>query len=378
MNPPAHVPVRRSFEQSRGHESLVEQHCIYPDPPILVLHGPEIFDSGEAGWLIDRIQPSRSIVAGVMARTAAEESHLPVEFQSEPPSFVIRSLIRPPILANRGKSPESGRIFGDIVASRLQDTGRGLVQIECSNRTIIIWDDGNRALASTLSRLTGFILMEAASTRDVQTDERRIRGCIPGEAVYVNGIIIGRAMADTVVLRSSEEGIQPVSGLAPKVHGIEKLKTQGPIDLSAAWCKSGSIRSAPPCRSTRTDHVGRVVVIDHCGHEIYQRIGHGCCGVLAIGDDTTAVCGHICAHRGIPVLGIVDGDCDGIVLETFADGSVVVQADMERDDDLGTEVAPMAGGRPVVWDDWVSSVLQMLGDRVKVVVDTRERPDAVR
>jgi hypothetical protein len=119
-------------------------------------------------------------------------------------------------------------------------------------------------------------------------------------------------------------------------------------------------------------------VIDHCGHEFYQRIGHGCCGVLAIGDDTTAVCGHICAHRGIPVLGIVDGDCDGIVLETFADGSVVVQADMERDDDIGTEVAPMAGGRPVVWDDWVSSVLHMLGDRVKVVVDTRERPDAVR
>jgi hypothetical protein len=196
--------------------------------------------------------------------------------------------------------------------------------------------------------------------------------------VYVNGIIIGRAMADTVVLRTIEGGIEPVSGLAPKAHGIEKLIRDGPIDLSAAWCKSGAIRSAPPRRSTRRERTGAVVVIDHCGHEIYRRIGHGCCGVLAIGDDTTAVCGHICTHRGIPVLGIVDGDGDGIVPESFAAGSVVIQAETELDDDIGNELAPMAGGRSVVWDDWVKSVLQVLGDRVKVVVDTREHRDAVR
>ena len=47
-------------------------------------------------------------------------------------------------------------------------------------------------------------------------------------------------------------------------------------------------------------------------------------------------------------------------------------------DDIGNELAPMAGGRSVVWDDWVKSVLQVLGDRVKVVVDTREHRDAVR
>jgi hypothetical protein len=378
MTTPVHTPVRRSPVQLKELMLLAEQNGKHPDQPILVIHGPEIFDSGEGGWLIDRIQPSRTIVAGVMARTAAEESNLPVEFQGEPPSSVIRSLTRPCILANHGKSPESGRIFGNIVASRLQDTGLGLVQIECSSRTVFIWDDGSRALASALSHLTGFILEEAASTRDMQRGRRSIRGCIPGEAVYVNGIIIGRAMADTVVLCSSEGGIEPVSGLAPKVHGIEKLIQEGPIDLSAAWCKSGPIRSAPPRQSARTGRTGSVVVIDHCGHEIYRRIGHDCCGVLAIGDDTTAVCGHICAHRGIPVLGVVDGDGDGIVLESFAAGSVVIQAETERDDDIGTELAPMAGERSVLWDDWVKSVLQVLGDRVKVVVDTRERPDAVR
>jgi hypothetical protein len=121
-----------------------------------------------------------------------------------------------------------------------------------------------------------------------------------------------------------------------------------------------------------------VVVIDHCGHEIYQRVLHDCCGVLAIGDDTTAVCGHICAHRGIPVLGIVDGDRDTIVTESFAPGSVVMMAQGERDDDIGAEVASMVGKSPVVWDEWVGAVLRLLGNRVRVVVDTRVKRDAVR
>lgn len=342
----------------------------------MVIHGPEIFDSGEAAWLIDRIRPSRTIVAGVMARTAAEESCLPVEFWGEPPSHVINVLTGPIFLANRGKTAMSGLIFGNIVASRLRE--RGLVQLECSNRTVIVWDSGDQVLASALSRLTGFILRHAGSTRRVHTQERRIQGCIPGEAVYVNGFVIGRATAETVVLRSSDRGIDVVSGLAPKRHGIEKLGRQSPLDLYTAWCKSGSIRSAPPRNGDPANRTGRVVVIDHCGHEIYRRIGQDCCGVLAIGDDTTAVCGHICAHRGIPVLGIVDGDRDAIVPEYFAAGSVVVEAGGERDDDLGSEVAPLAGAGSVVWDEWVDSVLRALGDRVRVVVDTRKRSDAVR
>ena len=51
---------------------------------------------------------------------------------------------------------------------------------------------------------------------------RQIRGCIPGEPVYVNGIIIGRATAEAVVLRSDGENVVPVSGLEVKQHGLEK------------------------------------------------------------------------------------------------------------------------------------------------------------
>jgi hypothetical protein len=348
-----------------------------PDHPFMVVHGPEIFDSGEAGWLIGCICPCRTIVAGVMARTAAEESGLDVEFQGEPPSSVIRKISGTVFLANHGKTPESGRILGEIVVSRLPRAG--LVQVECSNRTVFVWDSGDRALGATLSQLTGFELRCAVSSCCIDRQERTVRGCIPGEPVYVNGIIIGRATADTVVLRDREGGgIEPVSGLLPKVHGLEKLVCKGTIDLSTAWCKSGSIRSAPPKQRDRPVQRGYVAVIDHCGHEIYRRIPDDCCGMLAIGDDTTAVCGHICAHLGIPVLGIVDGDRDAIVAESFAPGSVVLLTEKERDDDIGVEVALLAKDTPVVWDELVDHVLGILGHRVRIVVDTREKYHAVR
>ncbi|MFA5415091.1 MAG: DUF2117 domain-containing protein [Methanoregula sp.] len=82
---------------------------------------------------------------------------------------------------------------------------------------------------------------------------------------------------------------------------------------------------AEPKTAGHAPGTGRVLVLDHCGYEFYTRLPDDCCGVLAIGDDTTAVCGHISLHRGIPVLGIVDGDQDLIVPHGFARGSVVVE-----------------------------------------------------
>jgi hypothetical protein len=204
---------------------------------------------------------------------------------------------------------------------------------------------------------------------------REISGCIPGEAVYVNGIIIGRATADTVVIRWNGQRIESVAGLLPKPHGIEKLSRMGQIDLATAWCKSGTIRAAVPKATGCAPEEGRVLVIDHCGHEFYARLPDDCCGVLAIGDDTTMVCGHICLHRGIPVLGIVDGDQDVIVPSGFARGSVIVEAITERDDDIGAEVAGRARTHMVRWSEWVDEILTYLDGRVKIVKDMREIRD---
>lgn len=341
-----------------------------PDSVVMVVHGPEIFDRGDVVWLMDVLSPGRVIVAGVMARTAAEESGLPVEFNAQPPSRVIRALDDPVFLANRGKTAKTGEIFGNIVASRLGDNG--LVHLECSSRTVYCWNNGNEELAGLLSHGTGYTKKSQKSIVHRQENVREIRGCIPGEAVYVNGIVIGRATAEVVVLRSTGYLIEPRSGLEPKPHGLEKLSLDRNFDISTAWCKSGPIRSAAPRIKGRVPCNGRVLVIDHCGHELYARIPEDCCGVLAIGDDTTGVCGHICSHRGIPVLGIVDGDRDAIVPSAFAPGSVVVEVLGERDDDVGKEIAGKVPDVQVIWDEWVKEIIEYLNRRVRIVIDLRE------
>ncbi len=338
----------------------------------MVVHGPEAFDRGDVVWLLDRIHPRQVIVAGVMARTAAEESGLDVEFDGRPPSRVIADLEGPVFLCNHGKTPQSGRVFGGIVASRLCD--RGLVHVECSSQTVYKWNGGDRLLALGLAGLTGYVMEDAISTDESRDGQRMIRGCIRGEPVYVNGIVIGRATADTVVLKSSGGGIEPISGIAIKSHGLEKLLRTFIPDIRTAWCKSGAVRTVAAKEGYRTGRQGRILVIDHCGHEIYQRLDSDCCGVLAIGDDTAAVCGHICTHRGIPVLGITDNDRDTILPSAFAPGSLVLDTRPERDDDVGAEIAKSVPEGSVCWDDWVLTVLERFAGRVTVALDLREAP----
>jgi hypothetical protein len=337
---------------------------------VMVVHGPEAFDSGDVRRLSARVRPDRTVVAGVMARTAAEESGIPCEYGDLPPSMVIRKIGDRVFLVNRAKTDQSGRVFGEIVASRLGD--RGLVHVECTSRVIYLWNDGDRALADSLSSKTGFPIIEAGAPVRSPAPSRTIRGCLPGEPVYVNGLVIGHATGEEVVLTEKDGDIIPISGLAPKLHGLAKCAGIGTGDIADAWCKSGSIRSSLPAHHpVETNKTGKVLMIDHCGHEIYHRIHPAICGIVSVGDDTTAVCGHITAHRGIPVFGIVDGDEDHIVQPAFAPGSVVVEVLDGRDDDIGHEIAVHVDGNTVYWPSFVEKMLRILEGRVRIVIDAR-------
>ena len=333
---------------------------------IMVVHGPEAFDCGDVATLQGLLSPGKTVVAGVMARTAAEESGLPVTFDGDVPSSVIRRTGGMVFLVNHGKTPVSGRIFGEIVASRLPQGGP-LIQLECSSRTVYAWNGADLEFARLLAEKAGFSLEEAASGPKEGGAHREIRGCIPGEAVLVQGIVIGTALAGKVVIRSGDGGIEAVSGLRPKAHGLEKLARRGQIDLSLAWCKSGMVRRASPRKGGAAPATGRILVIDHSAHDLYRSITPDICGVLAIGDDTTAVCGHICAHLGIPVFGVVDGDMDDLLEAGFSQGSVVVEVLEGRDDEVGRELAEIAYGARVVWSDWVDRALAFLGGRCRVI-----------
>jgi len=337
----------------------------------MVIHGPEAFDSGDVERAVESLSPSRIIVAGIMGRTAAEESGISCEFISVPPSLVLRHLDRGegPYLLNHAKTPESARVFGAIVAAR---TGNGVIQVEGRTRSVITWDGGDAEYAATIAASLGFSSETASSAASGPTGwTRAIRGCIPGEPVFVNGIIIGTATAPSAVIRMHENRVTAIEGIVLKPHGVEKLIRHGLPDPATAWCKSGNIRSAGPASAGRGRHLGEIAVIDHAGCDLYNHLGEETCGVLSIGDDTTAVCGHICAHRGIPVFGVTDGDADGIISPSYCEGSVIIHAISERDDDLGREIAEGIPGGPHRWDDWVQQVLEDYEGRILVVRDLR-------
>ena len=105
---------------------------------VMVVHGPEAFDSGDVARMVSAVQPDRIVVAGVMGRTASEESGIPCEYAGAPPSRVIPGIGGRVFMLNRGKTPESGRIFGGIVASRLGEGG--LLHVECSDGRIYCWN----------------------------------------------------------------------------------------------------------------------------------------------------------------------------------------------------------------------------------------------
>ncbi|MBN1194877.1 MAG: DUF2117 domain-containing protein [Methanomicrobiaceae archaeon] len=338
----------------------------------MIVHGPLAFDAGDVARLTRVLAPGRLIVAGVMARTAAEEQGIPFECPCAPPSAIIRDMQKEmlPYLLNHGKTPESGRVFGEIVASRLPGD-MGLVHIETSSDIIYVWNGGDREFAAALADRTGYALEYATASPSEHGKMRRIRGCRPGEPVFVNGTVIGIATAETAVIESLNNMISAVSGLITKPHGIEKVLRQGSPDLSTAWCKSGAVRSVSPVSRTRVMRTGRIAVIDHAGHTIYDRIEGDICGVLAVGDDTTAICGHICSHHGIPVFGVVDDDADGIVPPAFSPGSVVVKTLQERDDDVGAELARLVTCADCRWDAWVSEALGLLGNRITIAIDLR-------
>jgi hypothetical protein len=331
-------------------------------PLILVLHGPEIFDSGEIHGLLEQLSPGRVIVAGVMARTAAEESGICCEYIGVPPSMVIRELRGIVILANQGKTPESGYIFGEIVASRLYP--EPLIQLEVSSRTLYVWNKAVDDRIRDISKLTGYVIEPAAVGKRDGGVVRTIRGCLPGEAVYVNGIVIGIANRSEVVVRSESGRIIAVSGLRVKDHGLEKLQKTDFSDLSQVWCKSGNIRTTGPGLTSRRSDTGNILFVDHCGHELYRKLTPATCGIVSIGDDTTAVCGHIASHLGIPVFGIVDGDGDHIVQGSFVEGSVIARAVHERDDDIGNEIRAMVPEVTVSWDMFTRQLAEYLSERV--------------
>jgi hypothetical protein len=324
----------------------------------LVIHGPELIDSGRIADIVEVLSalgPVYALVGGTMARFAALDNHITFIDTSQKihTSDALAKVSEKDVLvlANCGKTSETGTVFGQTVSSRVQ---RSVIQVErpgFADGGVILWQgvDGDKSCkvwyaARHLSNCLSLTLIEkqkkALSVEDTgDMVLRHVHGAKQGEPVLVQGKVVGTVVGDDVSIISQRGVIVEITGVATKTHGIEKI---GKIDLHTAYIKTGHLRPSndacdrPQMLPSRSLKRGAVSFVNHCAESTFESVNEKTICVITIGDDTTAISGDILSRAGIPIIGITDGDGDEIYAGACkAEGSVILRLTNTSDDDVG-------------------------------------------
>ncbi len=342
----------------------------------LVIHGPEAVDSGQAKRIIGILSTKgnvTSMIAGTMGKTAVIDSHMESVIdisRSLRPSDCIEECIDTKdviYLLNHGKNLETGVAFAGMVISHLnRKDEKPIVHIErpgSPDGAVIPWNDLAQKYANTIANELGLSIIVASESQKgtiLQTEGKRVirhlTGVQPGENILVNGIVVGSAISFEVSIITENGYITQIKGGKMKEHGIEKLHNYEhitPIDLKSAWIKSGRLRSdnfkARTLKTCELSTLGNkekkkldrrisAVIVDHAAEKVFD-IVPGADVAVTIGDDTTILAADILYRLGIPIIGITDGDSDGVSHRTHIfPGSTVLRLIPNSDDVIGRKI----------------------------------------
>ncbi len=329
-----------------------------------ILHGPEIVDMGSAGKIIDIFKNEHEIIAklgGTMGRTAVLDASLENIIDISrglTPSETIISLkndIDLAILLNHGKTMDTGRYFGQIIASRIDDlmpfihierpdSGGSIIYYHPPAKRCALFVRSFLAKYDTVYDLPVEFGRPAPSYVKIQDDRiiRRIGGAFTGENIRLDGVVIGEVIEPDVEIICKDGSIIELRGIKEKPHGLEKLENRR-IDLFTAKVKTGGIRRTGHKTKIGNARSGsscqEIAIIDHCAESTFEIVKNAGL-VITVGDDTTTIAADILARLGIPVIGIIDGDIDGVLENTVVpDGSVIIRVRPGFDDIVGREVS---------------------------------------
>ncbi|WP_407463317.1 DUF2117 domain-containing protein, partial [Methanobrevibacter sp.] len=182
---------------------------------------------------------------------------------------------------------------------------------------------------------------------------RKIHGVSEGENIFINGIVVGRSEADSIVLIARDGILVDILNATVKYHGVEKL---GPVDLERVIVKTGLLRKSdnvhPRVLSkddisisdtervmyseeiSEDDHSFKVAYVDHAAYDIFKFKDFDL--VVTVGDDTSLVASDILHRFNIPIIGITDGDLDKVVESGFVnERSTILEVATGFDDIVG-------------------------------------------
>ncbi|WP_423792707.1 DUF2117 domain-containing protein [Methanocaldococcus indicus] len=318
----------------------------------VVVHGPKIVDSGYALKIINLLKKFgdvRAKLGGTMGRVAVIDNKLDniIDISEKLyPSEALKKLSNDCdvlFLLNYGKSKITGHTFGKIVVERA-NINKPIIQIERpgeNDGSILLWnfDNSNTKLNEIVKYLSEELNLKIERCisdgltfwKEKNKKFRRIHGVEKGEPIVVNGVVIGRADNDEVILIEEDGNISIIGGTL-KEEGLERL---GKIDLEKAVIKTGLLRrDNKDLISYPKKDFGRVGYINHFGEDALKYKDY--LAVITIGDDTTEIVGDILARFNVRVVGVVDGDKDNLLSKSnITIGSVIFKIINCRDDEAG-------------------------------------------
>ena len=326
----------------------------------IVVHGPNIIDSGYALKLINLIEDYGDVkvrLGGTMGRTAVIDASLEdiIDISRKlVPSDSLKIFhddgVDVIFLLNYGKSDVTGQVFGYKVynhyADKIDENNIPVIQIERPGEvdgSIIPWNN-DLELAHELSQKLSLAIVkpEEVYNNHIKQDnaginQRIVHGVSPGENIMVNSVVIGKTDSDKLILIARDNHIVDIVGGKLKEHGLEKL---GEVDLDNAIIKTGLLRHAkvtPRVISDNKPDNFKITFLDHAGEDVYKFRDSSL--VITVGDDTTLISSDILYRFDIPVVGITDGDLDKVVEDGFkVKNSIIFEVESGFDDIIGQNI----------------------------------------
>lgn len=330
----------------------------------VVVHGPNIIDSGYAVKIIDLLKEFGDVscrLGGTMGRTAVIDNFL------EDTIDISRKLVPSDsikifhdnnadiiFLLNYGKSEVTGQVFGYKVVNhyfdKITESPTPIIQIERPGEkdgSIISWSGELNELTSKLANILSLNIVspdevyEKHFKKDKIEDnktERIVHGVSPDENIMVNSVVIGKSNSDKLTLIAEDGYIVDIKGGVLKEHGLEKL---GKIDLDSAIIKTGLLRKAKVTprviNNKKQSDIFKLAFLDHAGEDVYKFKDVD--AVVTVGDDTTLISSDILYRFNIPIIGITDGDLDKVVEDGFkTKNSIIFELESGHDDIIGGEI----------------------------------------
>ncbi|RZN38382.1 MAG: DUF2117 domain-containing protein [Methanophagales archaeon ANME-1-THS] len=348
----------------------------------LLVHGPEVLDEGEVEQALATLRNAgfeiQAALGGITGKTAVIDAGMRREIdisKDMKPSEVLADFVRRGLdfilLVNHAKTEESGSVLGEGILKNFITRGGvkeklSFVQLEYCSRIIIPWlvkpgdEDIYRTIRSVFADFNekGPRKLETRCKKDADLMYREIQGVHPGEKIVIDGVIIGTVSSECtnnrITLVAKEGKLMEIVGGTMIKHNLEKLP---PLDLSTEMIKTACV-----IRRTRPKVTGRVeasiarkrkiacyfYTVEHLFPKI-EETDADIKVAVTIGDDTTSIAGDILKRFGIRMIGITDGDADGLIaglesgaLDEYAkflpDGSVILRLKPETDDIIGQRI----------------------------------------